>query len=221
MVVTTLVFKKSLNILATAVAGLILLPAQVAGADSAGDLSAWAEGPVQWLFLADERKELKRTSNDSGESDFIDKFWARRDPQPEQPGNEFRAQISQRFDDADVLYSDEAVRGSLTDRGRALILLGPPTHVSVASRPALAWDTAEKGSHRVTTRQVTVEMWGYRLEDLPVGFLELWQEKKKAAESTLTLTLRFRAEPNRTVLIEGEGLLEIAAAAAVYELETK
>ena len=217
---TTLIFRKFISILAIVLAGLVLLPVQVMSADSPAELIVWAEGPAQWLLLPDEKKELKRVTESPDETDFVDKFWARRDSNPEQPGNEFRDQVSQRFDDADVLYSEEAVRGSLTDRGRALILLGPPTHVSIASRPALAWDTAEKGSHRVTTRHVSVEMWGYRLEDLPNGFLELWQEKKKAAENTLTLTLRFRAEPNRTVLIEGEGLLEVAAAAFVFGLPT-
>jgi hypothetical protein len=111
------------------------------------------------------------------------------------------------------------VPGSLTDRGRVLILLGPPTHISVASRPALAWDSDEKGGHRVTTRRVSVEMWGYRREDLPSGFLEIWQETKKAADTTLTLTLRFRSEPKRTVLIEGEGLLDVAVRAAVWRPE--
>ena len=60
---------------------------------------------------------------------------------------------------------------------------------------------------------------GYRREDLPRGFLEIWQTNKKAAESTLTLTLRFRTEPTKTVLIEGENLLEVAALAAVWQPE--
>jgi GWxTD domain-containing protein len=191
----------------------------VVGAVTAAELSIWAAGPVQWLLLPDERKELRREQEKSDSSDFIDRFWARRDPQPQDPGNSFRELVSQRFSDADTLYADEAVPGSMTDRGRALILLGPPTHVSVASRPALAWDSGEKGGHRVTTRQVSVEMWGYRREDLPDGFLEIWQDSKKSSESTLTLTLRFRSEPKRTVLIEGEGLLEVAAEATVWRPE--
>ncbi|MEJ2086845.1 MAG: GWxTD domain-containing protein [Acidobacteriota bacterium] len=140
---------------------------------SAEDLATWAAGPAQWLLLPDERKELRKILEKGEESDFIDRFWARRDPQPEAPGNAYRDLVTKRFADADVLYRDEAVRGSLTDRGRALILLGPPTHVSVAPRPALAWESGDKGGHRVTTRQDSVEMWGYRGEDLPVGFLEI------------------------------------------------
>jgi len=63
-------------------------------------------------------------------------------------------------------------------------------------------------------------MWGYRREDLPAGFIEIWQETKKAADTTLTLTLRFRSEPKRTVLIEGEGLLDVAVRAAVWRPES-
>ena len=192
---------------------------QPVAAVTAEELSTWAAGPAQWLLLADERKELRKILEKDDESDFIERFWARRDPQPEAAGNAYRDLLTKRFADADALYRDEAVRGSLTDRGRALILLGPPTHISVAPRPALAWESGDKGGHRVTTRQVSVEMWGYRAEDLPVGFLEIWKETKKASESTLNLTLRFRAEPNRTVLIEGESLLEVAARAAVWRPE--
>ncbi len=186
---------------------------------TAEELTIWAAGPAQWLLLPDERKELRREQERADSSDFIDRFWARRDPQPQTPGNSFKDLVSQRFADADILYTDEVVPGSLTDRGRALILMGPPTHISVANRPALAWDSGDKGGHRVTTRQVSVEMWGYRREDLPDGFLEIWQATKKSAESTLTLTLRFRSEPSRTVLIEGDNLLEVAAEAALWRPE--
>ena len=196
-------------------------PVDPALAATVEELSLWAAGPVQWLMLPDERKELKRVQERVDDSDFIERFWHRRDPHPETPGNLFRDLAYQRIDDADMLYNDESVPGSLTDRGRALILLGPPTHVSVASRPALAWDSGDEGGHRVTTRQVSVEMWGYRREDLPTGFLEIWQQSKKAAESTLTLTLRFRSEPSRTVLIEGENLLDVAARAAVWRPEVE
>ena len=117
-----------------------------------------------------------------------------------------------RVEAADILYSDEEVRGSLTDRGRALILLGPPTHVTVSTEPVMAWDPASDSSDRVTMRNVNVEFWGYRMEDLPAGMLRIWMAKrKKAAEDTLTLTLMFRNVGRRTSLVEGEPLLEAAA----------
>ncbi len=50
----------------------------------------------------------------------------RRDPDLEKPGNECAKTFYQRVEAADRLYSEGGTRGSLTERGRALILLGPP-----------------------------------------------------------------------------------------------
>jgi len=180
------------------------------------ELASWSEGPVQWLLLAAERKELKRVGQTAEAVAFVEAFWERRDDDPDQNGNTYRDEFIRRVEGADILYSDEEVRGSLTDRGRALILLGPPTHVTVSTEPVMAWDPASDSSDRVTMRNVNVEFWGYRMEDLPAGMLRIWMAKrKKAAEDTLTLTLMFRNVGRRTSLVEGEPLLEAAARAAV------
>ena len=177
---------------------------------------AWAEGPVQWLLLPDERKELKQLGKDDDASAFIEAFWKRRDRDSEEGLNSYYEEFIKRVEAADVLYSDEGLEGSLTDRGRALILLGPPSHVTVSHEPVMSWDPASDSSDRVTMREVDVEMWGYRIEELPAGMMRIWMaKKKKAAEDTLTLTLMFRNVGRRTNLVEGESLLEAAVSAAV------
>lgn len=179
-------------------------------------LASWANGPVQWLLLSDERKQIRRVNTSLEAEGFVEDFWALRDPQPDEPGNPYREAFVQRVEAADVLYGEKGVRGSLTDRGRALILLGPPTHVTISTEPALAWDPVESSDSRVKIRRVDVEIWGYRFADLPPGLLELWLEKKKkAAENTLTLTVMFRTVAHRTSLVEGGALLETASRAAV------
>jgi len=179
-------------------------------------LASWANGPVQWLLLSDERKQIRRVNTSLEAEGFVEDFWALRDPQPDEPGNPYREAFIQRVEAADVLYGEKGVRGSLTDRGRALILLGPPTHVTISTEPALAWDPVESSDSRVKIRRVDVEIWGYRFADLPPGLLELWLEKKKkAAENTLTLTVMFRTVAHRTSLVEGGALLETASRAAV------
>ncbi len=183
---------------------------------TADELAAWAEGPIQWLLLAEERKQLKRVSEGSEASRFIDDFWARRDRDPLRSGNEYRNEFIRRVEAADTLYDGEGVRGSLTDRGRALILMGPPTQVTVSTEPVMTWDPASRDQDRVTMRDVNVEFWAYRMEDLPAGFVDiLLQRGKKAQEDTLALTLMFRTVGRQTSLIEGEALLEAAALAAV------
>lgn len=184
------------------------------------ELVAWADGPVRWLLLTEEHKQIRRIGTPPEARAFIERFWALRDPQPTEPGNPFREAFDQRVEAADVLYGEEDIRGSLTDRGRALILLGPPTHITISTEPALAWDPVESSDSRVKMRRVDVEIWGYRVEDLPPGLLELWQEKKKrAAENTLTLTVSFRTVADRTSLVEGGTLLETASRAAVAKAD--
>jgi len=185
-------------------------------AATGNELVTWAAGPVQWLLLPEERKELKHVEQASDIIAFIELFWQRRDEDRDDSGNAYRDEFMHRVEAADILYSDEGIRGGLTDRGRALILMGPPSHVTVSQEPVMAWDPASDSGDRVTMRDVSVEIWGYRMEELPTGMLQIWMaKKKKAAEDTLTLTLMFRNVGRRTSLVEGEPLLEAAARAAV------
>ena len=103
----------------------------------------------------------------------------------------------------------------MKDRGRALILLGPPAHVTVSTEPVMAWDPASQQEDRVTMRNVAIEIWGYRMEDLPTGMVEQLMNRKKAAGESLSLTVMFRTVGYKTVLVEGEELLDAAVLAAV------
>lgn len=189
-------------------------------AATGNELTIWAAGPVQWLLLPEERKGLKRVAKASDTIAFIEVFWQRRDDDPDDGANAYREEFMRRVEAADILYSDEGIRGGLTDRGRALILMGPPSHVTVSQEPVMAWDPASDSSDRVTMRDVDVEIWGYKMADLPAGMLQIWMAKKKrAAEDTLTLTLMFRNLGRRTSLVEGEPLLDAAARAAVLRFD--
>ena len=199
-----------------AVPVLWLVCGSVLSAETSKELAAWADGPAQWLLLPEERKELKQAGRTDDEDSFVEAFWRRRNRDPDKATNVYYEEFIQRVEAGDVLYSDEGIRGSLTDRGRALILMGPPSHVTISQEPVMAWDPASNSEDRVTMRDVDVEIWGYRMDDLPTGMLEIWMaKKKKAAEDTLTLTLMFRNVGRRTSLVEGEALLEAAARAAV------
>ena len=189
---------------------------RVATATTTDELAEWLAGPVQWLILPDERKELKRLDSSAEVARFIDRFWRRRDRDPANGDNEYRNTFFERVRAADILYEDEGERGSLTDRGRALILMGAPAHVTVTTEPVMAWDPASRQGGRVTMRNVDVEIWGYRMEDLPPGMTELLlSRRRKSNEDSLALTLTFRQVGRRTELVEGDELLEVAARAAV------
>jgi GWxTD domain-containing protein len=91
---------------------------------------AWTDGPVKFLMTRDEIQQWRSVQTDTDAQAFIDLFWAKRDPTPDTPRNEFREEFDRRVDFADKNFSSSAGRGALSDRGRALILLGPPYKVT-------------------------------------------------------------------------------------------
>ena len=93
----------------------------------------WGKGPVQWIMTADEKAAWKNISNDADAQKFIDLFWARRDPTPSTPANEFRDAFEQRVKFADERYAQGRTRGSMTDRGRMTVIFGPANRASRAN----------------------------------------------------------------------------------------
>lgn len=180
--------------------------------DVPGSALAWIEGPVRWLVLPEEARRFRRLSSNAEALAFIEGFWRRRDPDPEVPGNPFAQVFFERVQAADLLYAGEGLPGSLTDRGRAYILLGSPSALRYTHRTAPTWEPGEGRSRRPSTSElVRVEIWGYQREDLPEGLRRLLEER----EEELPVEVTFMEEAQRTVLIGGEDLLEEAARAAV------
>lgn len=90
----------------------------------------WGKGPATWLMTRDEQKKWKTVSTDDDAQAFIDLFWARRDPTPGTFVNEYKAEFDARVKYADDNLADrgnKGTRGSMSDRGRALIVLGWPS----------------------------------------------------------------------------------------------
>ena len=89
----------------------------------------WAEGPVRYALTPAERQDYARQSDTASRSAFVVDFWQKRDPNPETPENEARAEFEKRVAFADSRFTQQETRGSLTDRGMVFLLLGPPTYV--------------------------------------------------------------------------------------------
>ncbi len=87
---------------------------------------AWADGPARWLLTPAERTEILSSTTPEEVQEKIRLFWARRDPSPDTPENPLRDRFEQRVAMADALLGEPGLDGSLTDRGRVLILLGKP-----------------------------------------------------------------------------------------------
>jgi GWxTD domain-containing protein len=113
-------------LLATLALGLLLVPTARADKLSKEDKS-WLElvGP---LMLADEKKQFEDLKKGERE-EFQKIFWARRDPDLETPGNEFRDDYEKRWAEAQERYKIVGRGGATTDCGRVFLLFGTPEEI--------------------------------------------------------------------------------------------
>jgi GWxTD domain-containing protein len=82
---------------------------------------------IRYIITSQEERIFREMPpEDRGE--FIKDFWARRDPDPLTPENEFRSVYYTRLAVADKAFR-VGIPGWMTDKGRIYILLGPPTDV--------------------------------------------------------------------------------------------
>ncbi len=98
------------------------------------DLRRWIEGPVRYLINEDEHRVYRALATDEERTRFIDRFWARRDPSPESGENEYRALFWSRVKYANERFSDSAIPGWKSDRGKMFVLCGEPSRVEDDTR---------------------------------------------------------------------------------------
>ena len=67
--------------------------------------AAWAKGPEQFLMTNDEKAAWAKVTSDDAAAAFIKDFWARRDPTPGTPQNEYRDQFDAKKDAERLLFS--------------------------------------------------------------------------------------------------------------------
>ena len=116
----------------TRVVPVVVVVAAFAATALAGvsaNLADFGKGPAQWLMTKDELAQWKKIDNDAAAQAFIDLFWARRDPSPGTPANEFKDDFGARVAYADKTFAYAHTRGAMTDRGHVFIVLGRPTTI--------------------------------------------------------------------------------------------
>lgn len=101
------------------------MPQEIEGKALSELLNRWPNEYVRWIITEEEQALYRALKSEPEKLQFIEQFWARRDPTPETLQNEYRAEYLQRF--AYVLRRFGAGKpGWATDRGRIYLLLGPP-----------------------------------------------------------------------------------------------
>ena len=118
--------------------GRLLLSA-VALLLAAGTSRALAEGPpvdakrfpklTHVFLLPEEQALLKELKDDNDRREFQKIFWARRDPTPGTPANEFEDNVRAVWKNADEVFSYPNQKGSETGCGQVLALLGRPEEI--------------------------------------------------------------------------------------------
>jgi GWxTD domain-containing protein len=145
-------------------------PATTTGkAAAASDWRNWDEGPAGFLLTKDEEKEWKQITTEAEARRFTDLFWARRNPDPEQPFNTFKAQFDAIVRYADANFSHEGKRGALTDRGRVMILMGQPHYVEnrAPTETVERMDDTAAGTDEV---RANAQLWFYDPQQLDDKF---------------------------------------------------
>ncbi len=104
---------------------------------------------VRYLITKGERKAfLKLPSLERDQ--FIEKFWKKRDFDPETEENKFKDEYYQRIKEANQLFTEGGTPGWLQDRGRVYILIGAPDQREAYPRGRSFYD-------------VPTEIWYYGL----------------------------------------------------------
>jgi GWxTD domain-containing protein len=81
------------------------------------------------LIATDEELGLFDVLSPRGKSMLLDKFWARRDPDPNTPENEYEAEFWRRVSYVQDHFSNPIHDGVRTDRGKVYVIFGDPNEI--------------------------------------------------------------------------------------------
>jgi len=119
----------------------------------------WLDEDVRWIITDEERSAFKQLSNDEERDNFIEAFWARRDPTPDTEENEFKEEHYRR-----IAYANEhfaaGIPGWKTDRGRIYIIYGPADEIDSHPSGGTYERPIEEGGGETST--YPFEDWRYR-----------------------------------------------------------
>ncbi len=125
----------------------------------------WAKGPVQFIMSPEEQAKWNQIKTDADAKAFVDLFWARRDPTPGTPANEYRDSFELALKYADEHFTEGRKKGSLTDRARVLFLIGPPSRIE---RSGSATAVGMPGDSRTSDQNIPTQVWVYDSGKSPI-----------------------------------------------------
>ncbi|MBZ5494770.1 MAG: GWxTD domain-containing protein [Acidobacteriia bacterium] len=119
----------------------------------------WLNEDVIYIITPEERDLFKALTTDEERENFIEQFWARRNEDPREGGNQFKVEHYRRIAYANEHFAS-GIPGWKTDRGRIYILYGEPdgkeSHPSGGSYQREFWEGGGQ------TSVYPFERWRYR-----------------------------------------------------------
>jgi len=119
----------------------------------------WLDEDVVYIISDEERAVWKQLSNDEERDQFIEAFWARRNPDPDSEENEYKEEHYQRIEYANEHFA-AGVPGWKTDRGRIYITWGKPDEIDSHPSGGTYERPIEEGGGETST--FPFEDWRYR-----------------------------------------------------------
>lgn len=168
----------------------------------------WIEEVAAYITTKRERELYKELQTSEERVRFIETFWARRDPTPETPENEYQQEHYRRLSYANTFFT-AGRPGWMTDRGRIYILLGPPNQI----------DSDPMGRH---AHQFPTEVWTYsqpKHPQLPPNLEIAFVDRRSIGDYEITFNMLADSDSTgRTEALMGQGFLDELAEAEVRSM---
>ena len=153
-------------------------PGKTAGEANAGlapHYRKWVEEDVLYIIAPEERAIFLKLATDEERDRFIEQFWARRDPDPATPENEYREEHYRRIQYANRHFH-AGIPGWRTDRGWIYIAYGPPDRIESHPAGGQYLRPAHEGGGQTST--YPFERWEYRHiegigDDIEIEFVDV------------------------------------------------
>jgi GWxTD domain-containing protein len=134
----------------------------------------WLNEDVVYIITPEERQAFLRLSTNEEREQFVESFWARRNPDPDSPENTFKEEHYRRIAYANEHFSS-GIPGWKTDRGRIYIMWGKPDELEAHDGGGMYTRPMNEGGGETST--YPFEHWRYRYlegigEDVELEFVD-------------------------------------------------
>jgi GWxTD domain-containing protein len=126
----------------------------------AGQWQKWLDEDVVYIISKGERVAFLGLKSDEERQNFVEQFWAQRDPTPGTAANEFKEEHYRRIAYANKHWAYKEGPGWKSGRGQTYILHGPPDEIDSHPSGGRFERPASEGGGLADT--YAFEDWGYR-----------------------------------------------------------